>query len=110
MSRRCNALSHGADHPLVFIVIGPAQRWQTGFVDMSLVPLEYHASTIRRFAVHVAEAVRLIWARYLDRRARLRDLAALSAMDDLSLKDIGISRLEIRAAMRSGADLSSSRD
>ena len=77
---------------------------------MSLVPLEYHKFTIRRFAVHVSEAVRLIWARYLDRRARLRDLAALSAMDDLSLKDIGISRLEIRAAMRSGADLRSSRD
>jgi uncharacterized protein YjiS (DUF1127 family) len=30
-------------------------------------------------------------------------------MDDMSLKDIGITRLDIRAAIRSGVDLDSAR-
>src|SRR5690349_19365605 len=50
-------------------------------------------------------AVLLGWTRYLRRRQRMRDLATLSAMDDLTLRDIGISRCEIRGALQSGADL-----
>ena len=49
--------------------------------------------------------VLLGWTRYLRRRRYRRDLATLSAMDDLMLRDIGISRCEIRGAMESGADL-----
>jgi uncharacterized protein YjiS (DUF1127 family) len=56
----------------------------------------------------MAESICLAWARYLRYRERLCELAELSAMDDMSLKDIGITRLDIRAAMRSGADLRSS--
>lgn len=41
--------------------------------------------------------------RYLAKRKRLQELRDLSAMSDIDLRDIGISRLEIRAAMRSKA-------
>jgi len=51
----------------------------------------------------------MIWARYARRRGQLRELRELCAMDDMSLKDLGISRLEIRAAIRSGVDLRSAR-
>ena len=36
---------------------------------------------------------------------RTRDLATLSAMDDMMLKDIGVNRCQIRSAIESGADL-----
>ena len=45
------------------------------------------------------------WARYLRRRQLMRDLATLSAMDDLMLKDIGVNRCQIRGAIESGTDL-----
>src|SRR5262249_21330948 len=38
---------------------------------------------------------------YLAKRKRLQELRELSEMSDIELRDIGISRLEIRAAMRS---------
>jgi uncharacterized protein YjiS (DUF1127 family) len=72
---------------------------------MSLVSLEAQTFALRRFVVYVAESIGVAWARYLFRRARSRDLAILSAMDDVSLKDIGITRLDIRAAIRSDRDL-----
>jgi uncharacterized protein YjiS (DUF1127 family) len=50
-------------------------------------------------ASHVA------WRRYLRHRRYLHELGELSALDDLSLRDIGISRLEIRAAIRLGTEL-----
>src|SRR5262245_31211333 len=50
-------------------------------------------------------SVLLGWIRYLRHRQRMRDLATLSAMDDLMLRDIGISRCEIRGALESGAEL-----
>ena len=53
--------------------------------------------------------VLLGWARYLRRRRYRRDLAALSVMDDLMLRDIGVSRCEIRGAIRSGTDLKPAR-
>ena len=42
--------------------------------------------------------------RYLKRRKRLRELYELAAMGDRELRDIGISRNEIRSAIRSGAN------
>jgi uncharacterized protein YjiS (DUF1127 family) len=39
----------------------------------------------------------------------MRDLATLSAMDDLMLRDIGISRCEIRGAIQSGTDVKPAR-
>jgi uncharacterized protein YjiS (DUF1127 family) len=50
-------------------------------------------------------AIRTAWRRYLRRRRYLHELGELSAMDDMSLRDVGISRLEIRAAIRFAADL-----
>jgi len=53
--------------------------------------------------------VLLGWARFVRRRRLMRDLATLSAMDDMMLKDIGVNRCEIRAAIQSGTDLKPSR-
>jgi uncharacterized protein YjiS (DUF1127 family) len=50
-------------------------------------------------------AIRTAWRRYLRHRRYLHELGELSAMDDLSLRDAGISRLEIRAAIRLGTQL-----
>jgi uncharacterized protein YjiS (DUF1127 family) len=47
------------------------------------------------------DAPRKVFVHHLAARKRLHELRELSAMNDLQLKDIGISRLEIRAAMRS---------
>jgi uncharacterized protein YjiS (DUF1127 family) len=77
---------------------------------MSFARSEFQASVMQRFASRAAEAIRAAWARYAWRRRQLRELRELGAMDDISLKDIGISRLEIRAAIRSGADLRSVRN
>ena len=77
---------------------------------MSFVHSEFRASDVRQAAARAIAAVRTMWERYLERRTRLRELAELRAMDDIALKDIGISRLDIRAAIRSGADLRSGRE
>ena len=74
---------------------------------MSLVHAEFHGTGIRRLLLGVAEACGAIWMRYREHRQRWQDLAALSAMDDHSLKDMGISRTEVRAAIRLGTDLRS---
>jgi uncharacterized protein YjiS (DUF1127 family) len=47
--------------------------------------------------------VRMAVRRQLARQKRLAELRQLTAMSDLELSDIGISRSEIRAAMQSGA-------
>jgi uncharacterized protein YjiS (DUF1127 family) len=57
----------------------------------------------------VFRAIHAVWRRYRRRRRYLRELGELSAMDDLSLRDVGISRCEVRAAIRSGKDLRSAR-
>lgn len=53
--------------------------------------------------------VLLGWACYLRRRQNRRDLATLSGMDDLMLRDIGVSRCQIRGAIESGTDLKPAR-
>ena len=48
----------------------------------------------------------MLWrgaVRYLERQRRLRELHQLAAMSDRELRDMGISRNEIRNAVRSGA-------
>jgi uncharacterized protein YjiS (DUF1127 family) len=54
---------------------------------------------------HVWRAIRLVWALVLRHRQCQRDLRQLAAMNDFELKDIGISRDQIRAALRDGTDL-----
>jgi uncharacterized protein YjiS (DUF1127 family) len=39
-----------------------------------------------------------VWRAYVRRRTRLQGIAQLSAMSDLELRDIGISRIDIKAA------------
>ena len=60
-------------------------------------------------ATHAIGRVLLGWARYLRRRRYMRDLATLSAMDDLMLRDIGVSRCQVRGAIESGTDLKPAR-
>ncbi len=55
------------------------------------------------FAVWTGSVLRKAWRRLLRRQRYLRELSELAAMDDLGLKDIGVSRLEIHAAMQSNA-------
>jgi uncharacterized protein YjiS (DUF1127 family) len=81
-----------------------------GFIDMSVMPAEFQQTGVGRFARRVSAAISTAWAHYVHNRNQLRDLAALSAMDDTSLRDIGISRLEIRAAIRSKIDETSMRN
>ena len=53
-------------------------------------------------AMHAVKAMHSIRTAYLRRRDRMRAYAELSSFDDLSLRDIGISRTEIKAAMHAG--------
>jgi uncharacterized protein YjiS (DUF1127 family) len=76
---------------------------------MSVAGSEFQAAA-PRLAARAALAIRAAWARYVNRRQRSRELRELRAMDDMSLKDIGITRLDIRAAIRSGVDLESRRN
>lgn len=73
---------------------------------MSSLHPEVRASDVQKAAACARGVIRGMWKRYRERHMRLRELAELAAMDDMALKDIGISRLDIRAALRSGADLS----
>jgi uncharacterized protein YjiS (DUF1127 family) len=83
--------------------------WPSGW--QALTPAQKGAWT-RRFIrrAHRARAraigrVMLGWARHVRRRQLMRDLATLSAMDDMMLKDIGVNRCQIRGAIESGTDL-----
>lgn len=69
---------------------------------MSLSSLELRRASLSH---HVWRAIRAAWMHYRRHRQIRRDLVQLAAMDDLSLRDIGISRMEIRAAIREGTDL-----
>jgi uncharacterized protein YjiS (DUF1127 family) len=56
-----------------------------------------------RAAHWLVGALRKAFGLHLARRKRRQELRELSEMSDIELRDIGISRLEIRAAMRSNA-------
>ena len=59
-------------------------------------------AAVWRGAREPGKAVRTIVRRHLARRRQLAELGQLAAMSDCELKDIGISRMDIRAAIRSG--------
>lgn len=63
------------------------------------------ARRARRARARAIGRVLLGWTHYLRRRQRMADLAALSAMNDIELKDIGVNRCEIRRAVQAGTDL-----
>jgi uncharacterized protein YjiS (DUF1127 family) len=73
---------------------------------MSLWSLEFQPTGVWRRG---SRAIRSAWTRHLHHRQRQRDLAQLAAMNDFELKDIGISRDQIRAAIQEGTDLRSVR-
>jgi uncharacterized protein YjiS (DUF1127 family) len=74
---------------------------------MSLWSLEFQRASGGRHGWWAVRAVRSVWMRYLRHRQRQLDLAQLAAMNDFALKDIGISRDQIRAAIQEGTDLRS---
>lgn len=76
---------------------------------MSLASIQSRPAHRWRVALRMAHVMRTAWQRFLRRRRRLHELGELAAMDDLSLRDIAISRCEIRAAIRSREDLRSLR-
>jgi uncharacterized protein YjiS (DUF1127 family) len=80
-----------------------------GFDVMSFAGSEFQTAAAPRIAARASQAIRAAWAHYLSRRLRWRELCELRAMDDMSLKDIGITRLDIGAAIRSGVDVDSAR-
>jgi uncharacterized protein YjiS (DUF1127 family) len=51
--------------------------------------------------------MRAVMQRFLRYRRTLRELHELSAMDDRLLRDIGLSRSDVRGAIRLGIDLRS---
>jgi uncharacterized protein YjiS (DUF1127 family) len=68
------------------------------------------AARSRAFGLILSRASRILrraWANYLIRRRRQREFAELVTLNDLSLRDMGLSRLDIRSAMRSRTDLRS---
>ena len=71
--------------------------------------LEFQRASAWRHAWRASRAIRSAWMRYRRHQQLRRDLAQLAAMDDLLLRDIGISRTEIRAALREGTDLGARR-
>ena len=80
-------------------------RWK------ELSPVQKGALTrrlIRRAHAARSRAIGMVllgWTRFLHHRERERDLAMLSAMDDMMLRDIGVNRCQLRGAIRSGTDL-----
>jgi len=69
---------------------------------MSYVEKNSRWRGVASFAMHAIKAMHSIRMAYLRRRDRMRAHAELSAFDDLWLRDIGISRTGIRAALHSG--------
>jgi uncharacterized protein YjiS (DUF1127 family) len=82
--------------PINWQALTPAQQgtWMRRFIRRA------HRARARAIG-----RVLLGWGRYLRRRRHLRDLATLLAMDDLMLRDIGVSRCEIRGAIACGTEL-----
>jgi uncharacterized protein YjiS (DUF1127 family) len=70
--------------------------------QMSYVETNSRWPGVAPFAMHVVKAMHSIRMAYLRRRDRMRAHAELSAFDDLWLRDIGISRTGIWAALHSG--------
>lgn len=80
----------------------PALAPRKGIFVMSLASTGSRRVGVRRM---VSRAILATWRRFLRQRRYLHELGELSAMDDLSLRDIGISRCEVRAAIRTRSDL-----
>jgi uncharacterized protein YjiS (DUF1127 family) len=87
----------------------PDERFGIDLFDMSPWSLEFQRVSARRHGWRAVRAIRSAWKRHLRHRQRQSDLRQLAAMNDFELKDIGISRDQIRAAIHEGTDLQSVR-
>ena len=64
-----------------------------------------HAARSRAVGLILSRASRILrraWANHLIRRRRQREFAELATLDDLSLRDMGISRLDVAARFGRG--------
>jgi uncharacterized protein YjiS (DUF1127 family) len=87
---------HTVSWPYAWRALTPVQK---GILTSHLIRRAHEARA------HAIGKALLGWARYLRRRRRMRDLRELLAMDDMLLKDMGVSRSEVRGAVESGSDL-----
>jgi uncharacterized protein YjiS (DUF1127 family) len=87
---------HPAIWPSGWNALTPAQKgnWTRKFVRR-----------VHRARSRAIGSLLLGWTRYVRRRQLRRDLAELSAMDDMMLRDVGVSRSQVRGAIWSGTDL-----
>jgi uncharacterized protein YjiS (DUF1127 family) len=92
----CDHYGHPVIVPSRWNALSPAQK---GTLTRRLIR-RAHAARSRAIGMMLFG-----WTRFLHYRQRERDLAALSAMDDMMLKDIGVNRCQLRRAIRSGTDL-----
>ncbi len=69
--------------------------------------LESSLPSSSRFAGRIGQLIAKSWAAYVAARERQASIAALHALDDHALKDIGLHRSEIERAVRgrNGHDL-----
>jgi uncharacterized protein YjiS (DUF1127 family) len=74
---------------------------------MLLVQSRPRGFGIQYVVLRARGAMRAAMQRFLRYRRTLRELRELSAMDDRMLRDIGLSRCEVRGAIRLGIDLRS---
>jgi len=82
-------------------IVSRARDERSRLLRQMIASLLATAGTVWRVAGKSHDAVRSATRRHLARQQRLRELRELSAMDDIGLRDIGISRLEVRAALQS---------
>lgn len=94
---RCRAKGLGRRHRGVGT--GFARENREHLNPMSYIDTNARWGGLRPLAMHAVKAMHSIRMAYLRRRDRMQAYAELSSFDDLSLRDIGISRTEIKAAM-----------
>jgi uncharacterized protein YjiS (DUF1127 family) len=81
---------------------GFARKNKEHLNSMSYIDTNARWHGLGPLAMHAVKAMHSIRMAYLRRRDRMQAYAELSSFDDLSLRDIGISRTEIKAAMHAG--------
>jgi uncharacterized protein YjiS (DUF1127 family) len=81
------------EHDLEFLILNYRQTTPAGYSLLQRLAVE-RAKTLR------AEFLRELWRRILSWRQRRIALAQLRALDDAALKDIGLHRSGIEAAVR----------
>jgi uncharacterized protein YjiS (DUF1127 family) len=74
---------------------------------MLLVRARPRGFGVQHVALRAMSALRAVTRRFQRYRRTRRELDELATMDDRMLRDIGLSRCEVRGAIRSGTELRS---